>query len=101
MVRPWTLAAFVFVAGCADGDVNDEGGAKSDGSTTPTDAPPGVDAKAPIVKCQSGTLPRTGDRCDSSEVTADAYCRLGSCNKQCEDECSCASGVWQCRVFCR
>ena len=76
---------------CANGGLDGESAATADAA-----------AQQAVVSCTSARLPKSGERCDTSEVPAAAYCRLGSCDKQCEDECFCRSnGRWECLLFCR
>ena len=90
-MRCWIVLAFALTASCADGDLDDETAAKADGAIAP----------GPLVACDGTRAPKTNDRCDSTEVPEDAYCRAGSCDKQCVEECFCKSGRWDCRLFCR
>jgi len=85
LVRGFLVLVFVVTASCADGDLDNETIAK----------------QGPIVACES-SLPKNGDRCDTTKVAAEAYCRLGSCRTKCEEECFCRStGRWECFLYCR
>ena len=91
MLRGLLLLAFVLSSGCAEGDLDDETARGADAS-----------AQTPLVGCESGRLPKTGERCDPAEIPADGYCRLSPCSTKCDDECFCRSdGRWECRLFCR